>query len=51
MYMKDFVQPRDGCGAYQAHFNHYLDPNNVNNQSATSEKALATISYNGEGGH
>jgi len=48
-YMKDFVQPRDGRGAYLALFNHYLGPNNVNNQSAASEKALATISYNGEG--
>jgi hypothetical protein len=27
MYMKDFVQPRDGCSAYQALFNHYLGPN------------------------
>jgi hypothetical protein len=50
-YMKDFVQPRDGRGAYRALFNHYLGPNNVNNQSAALEKALAKISYNGEGCH
>jgi hypothetical protein len=50
-YMKDFVQPRDGSGVYRTLFNHYLSPNNVNNQSAASEKALATISYNGEGCH
>jgi hypothetical protein len=49
--MKDFVQPRDSRGAYCALFNHYLGPNNVNNQSAASEKALTTISYNGEGRH
>jgi hypothetical protein len=48
-YMKDFVQPRDGRGTYRALFNHYFGPNNVNNQSAAMEKALATISYNGEG--
>jgi hypothetical protein len=36
-YMKNFVQPRDGHGAYQALFNQYLGPNNVNNQSAASE--------------
>jgi hypothetical protein len=51
-YIKDFVEPRDGRGAYRALFNHYIGrPNNVNNQSAASEKALATISYNGEGQH
>jgi hypothetical protein len=50
-YMNDFVQSRDGRGAYRARFNHYLGPNNVNNQSAASEKALATISYNGDGHH
>jgi hypothetical protein len=51
MYMKDFVQPRDGCGAYRALFNHYLGPNNVNNQSAALEKAVAPmINYNGGGG-
>jgi hypothetical protein len=42
--MKDFVQPRDGRGVYRTLFNHYLGPNNENNQSAASEKALATIS-------
>jgi len=50
-YMKDFVQLRDGRGVYCALFNHYLGPNNVNNQSAASEKALAMISYNGERRH
>ncbi len=50
-YMKDFVQPRDGCGAHRTLFNHYLSLNNVNNQSAASEKALTMISYNGEGRH
>jgi hypothetical protein len=50
-YMKDFVQPRDGQGAYCTLFNHHLSLNNVNNQSAALEKALAMISYNGEGCH
>jgi hypothetical protein len=31
MYMKDFVQLRDGHGAYCALFNHHLSPNNVIN--------------------
>jgi hypothetical protein len=52
MYMKDFVQPRDGHGAYRTLFNHHLSSNNVNNQSAALEKALAMISYYcGEGCH
>jgi hypothetical protein len=50
-YMKDFIQPRDGRGAYRALFTHYLGPNNVNNQSAALEKALAMNSYNREGHH
>ncbi len=37
--------------SYHALFNHYLGPNNVNNQSAALEKALTMISYNGEGHH
>jgi hypothetical protein len=51
MYIKDFVQPRDGRSAYWALVNQYLSPNNVNNLSAALEKALAMISFNREGCH
>ncbi len=48
-YVKNHVHSRDGCMAYYAMFSHYLGPNNVDNQASQSEKALTTLTYNGEG--
>jgi hypothetical protein len=46
--MKDFVQPRDGHGAYCVLFNHHLSRKQP---VCCLGKALAMISYNGEGCH
>jgi hypothetical protein len=35
--------------AYYAVFNHYLGPDNVDNQAAMAKKTLNTLIYNGEG--
>jgi hypothetical protein len=48
-YVKGFVRARDGRGAYYSCYNHYLGPDNVDHQAAASEKALSTVTYNGEG--
>ena len=48
-HAKTFIQARDGRGAYYGMFNHYLGPDNVDNQASQSEKALMAITHNGEG--
>ena len=48
-YIKPFVATKDGRGAYFAVFGHYLGEDSVDNQAHMSEKALATLNYNGEG--
>jgi hypothetical protein len=48
-YVKNHVHNWDGCVAYYAMFNHYLSPNNMDNQESQSEKVLTTLTYNGEG--
>lgn len=50
-YVKNHVHSWDGHAAYYAMFNHYLGPNNVDHQASQSEKALMTLTYNGEGHH
>jgi hypothetical protein len=42
-YAKPFIRRCDGCMAYYAVFNHYLGPDNVDNQAAMAEKTLNTL--------
>ena len=39
-YIKPFAKSHDGCKAWMALFNHYLGPNNVQNQAAQAEHTL-----------
>ena len=45
MYIKPFAKARDGCKAWMALFNHYLGPNNVQNQAAQAERTLHALTY------
>jgi hypothetical protein len=44
-YIKPFAKSRDGRKAWMALFNHYLGPNNVQNQAAQAEKTLRALTY------
>ena len=44
-YIKPFAKARDGRKAWMALFNHYLGPNNVQNQAAQAERTLRALTY------
>ena len=44
-YIKPYARARDGRRAWMALFNHYLGPNNVQNQAAQAEKTLRSLNY------
>ena len=44
-YIKLFARSCDGCKAWLALLNHYLGPNNIQNQAAQAEKTLCTLTY------
>ena len=48
VYAKGFVHARNARGAYWALHNHFLGPNNVDNQATAAERKLAALSYHGE---
>ncbi len=47
-YVKVAQRTRDGRLAYQALYNHYLGPNNVDNLANDAERKLQTTTYTGE---
>ena len=44
-YIKPFAKARDGRKAWMALYNHYLGPNNVQNQASQAEKMLHALNY------
>ena len=48
VYIKAFRRTRNGRGAYEALWNHYLGPNNVENMANTAESKLESLTYYGE---
>jgi hypothetical protein len=42
IYIKPFQRTKDGGGAYQAIWNHYLGPNNIDHMATEAEKSLDT---------
>ena len=44
-YINPFAKSRDGHKAWMALFNHYLGPNNIQNQAAQAEKTLHALTY------
>jgi hypothetical protein len=50
-YVKPFAKKHDRCGAITALYNHYLGPNNVNNQASAAEHILNMTTCTGETQH
>jgi hypothetical protein len=48
IYIKPFQQKKGGRGAYQAIWNHYLGPNNIDHMATEAERLLDTANYTGE---
>jgi hypothetical protein len=47
-FMKGFARAKDGRGAYNALFQHYLGPNNTMNLASKAEADMSKLRYTGE---